>query len=423
MVDTRPHLVWMSAVSWDAIRGTDRHLATAMTRYARLVWVDPPVSPLTRTQRRGETPRTVRPLLSVVDDQIIRLTPTVLPGLSRPGVRATTAPLVRAQVRWALGRIGIRPVAVVATHLEDVLGRWGDGVVNMLYGTDDYVAGAALMRLPVDRLKMQERHALARADVVAVVSPQLADRWTALGAKPTLVPNGCNPVGEHVDDLPSAATGLPRPVIGLIGQLSERIDLDLLNKIVDAGFSLLMVGPRDARWEPGRFEALITRPRVHYAGQVPAEEVPSYLAAIDVGTTPYVDSPFNRSSFPLKTLEYLGAGRPVVSTDLRSARWLLDDLTRSDQACIADQILALARGSDEFVAAVRRMTRAPHARADVRHNHGSVSDGARLARAAQCRAFARRHSWSRRADAFAALLGLTVAGPQHADPSLAGRHP
>jgi teichuronic acid biosynthesis glycosyltransferase TuaH len=423
MVSTYPYLVWMSAVPWDAIRGTDWHLATAMTRHARVVWVDPPVSPLTRARRRGETPRAVRPLLSAVSDQIIRLTPTAFPGLSRPGVRATTAPLVRAQVRWALGRTGIRPAAVVATHLEDVLGRWGDGVVNMLYGTDDYVAGAALMRLPIDRLKRQERHALARADVVAVVSPQLADRWTALGAKPVLVPNGCYPVGERVDDLPPAVARLPGPVIGLIGQLSERIDLDLLNKIVDVGFSLLMVGPRDARWEPGRFEALIARPRVYYAGRVPPEAVSSYLAAIDIGITPYVDSTFNRASFPLKTLEYLSAGRPVVSTDLRSARWLRDDLARSDQACVADQILALASGSNEFVAAVRRMTRIPHALADVGNNHGSAPDSARLVRAAQCRAFASRHSWSRRAEAFATLLGLAAAGPQHADPSLAGRHP
>ena len=38
--------------------------------------------------------------------------------------------------------------------------------------------------------------------------------------------------------------------------------------------------------------------------------------------TPYAESPFNRASFPLKTLEYLAAGLGVVSTDMPSARWL-----------------------------------------------------------------------------------------------------
>jgi glycosyltransferase involved in cell wall biosynthesis len=393
----------MSGVSWDAIRGTDRHLAVAMTRHARILWVDPPVSPLTPAQRRGGTRRVLKPLLSIVNDQITRLTPTALPGLTRPGVRATTDVLVRTQVMWALRRMAIRPVAVVATHLNDVLGRWGDGVVNVLHGTDDYVAGAALMGLSADWLRIKERRALAHADVVTVVSPQLAQRWAALGADPVLLPNGCYRVGDSSHDLPLAAAELPGPVIGLVGQLSERIDLDVLNKIVDARFSLLIVGPRDSRWERGRFEALIARPRVYYAGRVAAEAVPSYLAVVDVGITPYRDSAFNRASFPLKTLEYLSAGRPVVCTDLPSARWLRDDLGHSDQAPVADQILALADGLDEFVAAVHGMARNLPAAGCGGHD---LAPDREPARADHCRAFADRHSWSNRADAFAALIGL-----------------
>ena len=65
----------------------------------------------------------------------------------RPGVRATTHALVRSQVRWALRRLHIRPFAVVATHLQELLGYWGRDVVNVLYSTDDYVAGATLTGL------------------------------------------------------------------------------------------------------------------------------------------------------------------------------------------------------------------------------------------------------------------------------------
>ena len=42
---------------------------------------------------------------------------------------------------------------------------------------------------------------------------------------------------------PRAARDLPPPVVGLVGQLSERIDLDILDGLVDAGFALLIVGP------------------------------------------------------------------------------------------------------------------------------------------------------------------------------------
>jgi teichuronic acid biosynthesis glycosyltransferase TuaH len=186
--------------------------------------------------------------------------------------------------------------------------------------------------------------------------------------------------------------------------LSERIDLDLLYAIVDAGFSLLVVGPRDPRWEARRFAALIDRPRVHYTGPVPAEQIPSYLALIDIGVTPYRDSAFNRASFPLKTLEYLGAGRPAVSTDLPAARWLRDDLTRSDQAQFADQIFALAKSPVEFIAAICRMAGDPLNL--VRAGRGSSPTAVAPSIADKCRRFAERHSWSRRADAFAAAIGL-----------------
>lgn len=375
-------------------------MATAMARHARILWVDPPVSPLKKR------PAALRPRIVAVNEMITRLTPVALPGLTRPVIRLSTGTLVRLQVHWGLRRMGSRPHAVVASHLDDLLGRWGNGVVNILYGTDDYVAGARLMGVAAKRLRILERRALAKADAVVVVSPGLAERWAALGIEPALIPNGCPASRLNTDVRLPAMPGLPAPVVGLIGQLSERIDLDILEALGNAGFSLLIVGPHDSRWEARRFKALIARPCVHYTGRVGAEAVPSYLAAVDVGITPYRNSPFNRASFPLKTLEYLAAGRPVVTSDLPAARWLRDDLARSDQAAFADQILALAENSTDFIAAVRRIT------GDRKRKTPAGSDvgAARLPSAVErhCTAFADRHSWSRRADDFAALIGLSA---------------
>jgi teichuronic acid biosynthesis glycosyltransferase TuaH len=283
------------------------------------------------------------------------------------------------------------------------------------------------MGLSAGRLRAQERQAAARADVVAVVSPRLAEHWSALGADPVLIPNGCFPGDASNVAPPPAAIDLPRPVVGLVGQLTERINLRLLDAVAAAGLSLLLVGPYDTRWEPRRFATLIARPNVHYAGRVPAEEVPSYLAAMDVGLTPYADTPFNQASFPLKTLEYFSAGLPVVSTDLPGARWLRDGLARSEPAA-ASQLIALASDETEFVAAVLRLAtepgaagaavpakemRAKAARAGAarpktgraRAGRATAAD-ANAARAASARAFAAQHTWERRAEALAAATGL-----------------
>ena len=178
-----PYVVWMAPTSWDGIPGTDRPLAMALTRYARVLWVDPPVSPVTPARLRGEVSGGLLPALTDIDEHITRLTPVALPGLTRPGIRTTTAPLVRAQVRWALRKRGIRPFAVVAGYLEDLLGRWGDAV-NVIYSTDDHVAGAELMGLSADRIRAQERLAAAHANVVVVVSPAAGRALGRAGQRP-----------------------------------------------------------------------------------------------------------------------------------------------------------------------------------------------------------------------------------------------
>jgi teichuronic acid biosynthesis glycosyltransferase TuaH len=403
MSNREPNLVWMANKQWEDF-GIDRRMVKEMDRYARILWVDPPISPVTPTQRRFGAARTVRPILCPISKRLMRLTPAALPGMTRLGVRSSTAPLVRAQVRWALQRTGTLPFAVVSTSLADVLGRWGNGVVNALHGTDDYVAGAELMGLSARRLRAQERRALSRADVVTALSPVLAERWSALRGRPVpIIPNGCTPVSASAHCVAPAIRILPRPLVGLVGRLNARIDLDIVEAIADAGFSLLIVGPHDSQWEPQRFSALTRRSEVHYIGRVPEDQVPAYIAATDIGITPYLDTPFNRASFPLKTLDYLSVGRPTVTTALPTARWLRDDLLHFDQETAPDCILALASDRKAFINALRRMVGEPR-RSGTR---AAGLPATEPAYAERCRVFAARHSWSRRADALAAAIGLT----------------
>jgi len=379
-------VIWLSGQRWDQDGGTHGAMATAIADFGRILWVDPPVSPITRSQRRHH----IKPTLTQATDRITRLTPVVLPGFSRLGVRATTPALVRAQVRWAMRKLNFEPSAVVMLHLGGLLGGWGDAVMNVMYATDDYVAGAELMRVPVQYLRRQERQALSNADIVVVVSDDLAAHWSGMGAEPVVIANGCWPLGSQDATQSADDTGLQRPVVGLIGRLSDRIDFDVLDAISDAGLSLLLMGPHDPRWEPERFGKLTSKPSVQYIGPVPYEEIPARLAAIDVGITPYADSAFNRASFPLKSLEYLSVGLPVVASGLPAMRWLRADVESSVPTGFADQVLVIAEGIDDYVKAIRSMA----------INRSDANAKARRI------AFAERHSWPQRAKQFASLTGL-----------------
>jgi len=162
---------------------------------------------------------------------------------------------------------------------------------------------------------------------------------------------------------------LPAPVAGFVGRINDRTDLSLLEAIADRGRSLLLVGPKDPAFEPDRFDALRQRRNVRWVGPKPFEALPGYFRVLDVGVVPYRDSPFNRGSFPLKTLEYLAAGRAVVATDLPAIRWLATDL------------VSVATTPPAFADQVDRLLAQPR-------TPGML---------ARRQAFAARHSWARRA--------------------------
>ena len=59
------------------------------------------------------------------------------------------------------------------------------------------------------------------------------------------------------------------------------------------------------------------RPNLHLLGMKKYEELPAYLAGWDVALMPFALNDATRFISPTKTLEYLAAGRPVVSTPIR----------------------------------------------------------------------------------------------------------
>jgi teichuronic acid biosynthesis glycosyltransferase TuaH len=366
---TRPLLVYVAGIEWHGIKGTDRHLVERLAATVDVLWVDPPVSILRTVRRRaGEGPR-VRRSLEPVADGITRLGVVVQPFPSRPGSRALSHWWLRRSLEWAVGRMGRPAHAMVTSRPEPVLDALPDAV-HVYFATDDFVAGADLLGLSTRRLRWAEAQQVRTADLLVAVTSVLASRWQDTGKPVLVLPNGCDTATyARVDEELPADLTLDGPAAGMIGQISARIDLDLLEATVERGVPLLLVGPVDPTFEPDRFAALVTRSGVHWVGAQPFDRLPSFLALMGVGLTPYADTAFNRASFPLKTMEYLAAGRPVVSAALPAVREL---------AC--EHVVATSDPA-RFAAEAERLL---------------ASDMCPEVRAER-RAFARRHDWSVRA--------------------------
>jgi teichuronic acid biosynthesis glycosyltransferase TuaH len=314
--DDRPLVVWRAGVYWDAVVGTDRQLVSRLSQWVDVLWVDPPRSVASVREESHLLPH-----VTEVQPGVRRLEVAAPPWALRPGVLAVSERIVRAAVRWAL-RSDPRGVAALVGTTPPAGLAVVDAGVRAYYATDDFSSGAGLMGRGGGRMRELERRRLLEADVAGAVSGEITAQWARPGA--FVLPNGVN--ADHyadVDDAPLPDDVVPGgPVVGMVGQLSSRIDLDVLEAIADTGVRLLLVGPRVDGWGGERFDALVARDHVAWVGEKSYAELPSYLRLMDVGITPYVDSAFNRASSPLKTLEYLAAGRAALSTPLPAVRAL-----------------------------------------------------------------------------------------------------
>ena len=372
-------IVMVPGNAWDSHRLGQHHLAVHLAERAPVLWVDPPISYLTPLNDASAAAALREDRLREVAPNISRLSPVTVPGKTRPVLRELALRQARWAVRRAVAKLGMPVHSTIVASLNDML----DVVParrRVFFGTDDYVAGAALMGTDPRWLERIEARQLAKADVVIAVSPVLQRKWR--GAQ--LVPNGCEADWLATADATPVApdVALPAPIAGFIGHLSDRIDLAMLTAVADTGASLLLVGPRSPTFEIARLDALLARPNVQWVGPKPFDAMPAYLRAIDVGLTPYAQSAFNQASFPLKTLEYLAAGRPAVVSDLPAHRWL------------GDEHLTIADTPEAFAARTRELLARP----------GSAAEAAARS------ALGARHSWTARAADVARLIGLDDAG-------------
>ncbi|HTJ55844.1 MAG TPA: NAD(P)-binding protein [Nitrosospira sp.] len=107
---------------------------------------------------------------------------------------------------------------------------------------------------------------------------------------------------------------IPGPRLGYYGVIDERIDTELIAKIADAHpqWQIVLVGPvaKISR------ASLPQRHNIHYLGQQPYKALPHFLAGWNVCLLPFALNESTRFISPTKTLEYMAAELPIVSTPI-----------------------------------------------------------------------------------------------------------
>jgi UDP-galactopyranose mutase len=151
---------------------------------------------------------------------------------------------------------------------------------------------------------------------------------------------------------------IPHPRLGFYGVIDERLDLPLLDAVAQArpGWHIVLVGPV-VKIDPA---SLPRRPNIHYFGQRSYDDLPRYLAGWDVCLLPFARNDATRFISPTKTLEYMAAELPIVSTPITDVAEPYGDIVYLGstpgeflEACHA----ALAAGADERAERAGQMRR------------------------------------------------------------------
>ena len=358
-------VIYLAGTYWDDVKGTDHMLATALSAQTEVIWVDPP-----RTLKSSLTADGPRPakLLGTSRDQvtgkITRIQTFVPVGVRYPQLRRIYDKLTIRTLLRVAGTMPSEARLIIHSSASASFPAEISGT-KYLYVTDDWVAGEQLMGLPAGSVSKRLTENLAVADKVFAVSPHLATLIDQQQSKHVtqLLPNGCK--------IPELSAGDRQPVIAVLGQLNERLDVGLLEEIRDQGLKLRVAGPlksNNAQWAT-RMRKFLESPGVEWVGEIPPTQVPEFLAGCRIGLTPYTDSKFNKASFPLKTLDYLAAGLFVVSTNLPSSHWL------------DTEHVAIGNTNGEVIDLLRQRVAHPTLDSEI----------------SERRAFASRHSWEQRA--------------------------
>jgi glycosyltransferase involved in cell wall biosynthesis len=257
---------------------------------------------------------------SRVSTGVTTMTPMLLPVPGSAVVRGLNRKLIVSQIKWAMREWSDRPVQVwsFAPDVVDLIGCFNEEVV-VYYCVDEFSEFAGYDGELIRRL---ERELISKSDLVLTPSGGLFEAKRDLHPRTHLVRHGVDvdhfaAALDTATRIPDPLRGLPRPVVGFFGLISDWFDMELMTRLVELrpewSFALLGAVQSDV-------SALEGRDNVLFTGRVPYGQLPGYCRGFDVAVIPFLMNELTLHVNPIKLLEYLGAGLPVVSTALPEVR-------------------------------------------------------------------------------------------------------
>lgn len=247
-----------------------------------------------------------------------------------------------------------------SAHIAQFLKKTGR-VKFLIYYDIDFYPGVQPQWAGI--LSRREKICCKIADAVASVSRPLAELRTQQGArKAVVIPNGVNFDRFYQANL--ARTHHP-PTLLYVGSLDERWGIDLplrampLLRSQIPELQLLIAGRGPAENNLHQMvESMGLTNCVHFMGFLPYSDIPGFLAQGDIGIATSRSNAFRKYASPLKIVEYMAAGLPVICSGGGEAEIMINDSRGGvhiafEAQAFADAVLSLFKTPD-YLSATRK---------------------------------------------------------------------
>ncbi|MDQ2996077.1 MAG: glycosyltransferase [Chloroflexota bacterium] len=342
-------IVVFSHLRWDFVYQRPQHLLSRLALKSQVFFIEEPIY----------DPE-VEPFLECINPALNVLVFRLHSPVATPGFHDDHLPLLIPMVQEMLHEEGVKEYVVwLYTPMAVPLAQ-AFSPLAVIYDSMDELSG--FLGAPAELLE-HEQALFGWADLVFTGGPSIykfkRDRHPCVYCFSSSV--DAAHFRQALTGIPEAAdqAALAHPRLGFFGVIDERIDLPLIDALaqVHPEWQIVIVGPV-VKIDPA---SLPRHANILYTGQRNYAQLPTYLTGWDVCLLPFARNDATRFISPTKTLEYMAAERPIVSTPITDVAEPYGDIVYlgdTPAAFIAACERALAaspKERDERIRAMRRV--------------------------------------------------------------------
>jgi glycosyltransferase involved in cell wall biosynthesis len=301
---------------WGRYPSTTQHIAKILAKENRILWIGSlglrkPQLTISDFRRVLEKIKKIfiKKDQSTNTETVFFLNPIIIPYHDNYLIRSINNFLLSLSVKRKTRKLKFcNPILFSSTPIvADLVGKLSESI-SVYFCLDDY----SLFKNAFDSLFSLEKKMLGKVDIVFSISDSLLKSRVPRTGNNYFLPQGVD-FNHFNKDITNKIINKEKQVIGFFGLISTWVDVKLIIKCAKMYPDLLflIIGKTEQN-----IDELLQFPNVEYKGEIPYNDLPNYAKLFDVGLIPFKINNLTIAVNPIKLIEYIAIGIPVVSTGL-----------------------------------------------------------------------------------------------------------